>query len=343
MWICVAYSAPVAAATAVFLIYPIGQGSFSDGEWLAVPASWRKSCLNRGKFRLRASKSPNPLPNPTLTVGELLDLVNVEGFPNTLPKGVRGFSKAVLKNNPLRNSILNLPVKEINISKEDGTLSITNKDGLLATPGIYILHNPNSDKFWVGEAENVYERLRKHLSELRTGKCKTPQMMADFTQNSNGWRAYYYADLSVPELKVRSGRIPIESMIQRCCCVEKVRLYNLQIQNPVEKVEDERSGGSKSEFKKVPGVLEIRCVANNKVWYGQGSSLSQKRSQLLQKLKNPKRTINEGLYNDWQKYGPDQFIFTMKCVGPEYSETFARVQKVDELIEKTPYDLRYNE
>uniref|UniRef100_M0ZYJ3 32 kDa thylakoid membrane protein n=183 Tax=cellular organisms TaxID=131567 RepID=M0ZYJ3_SOLTU len=31
-WIAVAYSAPVAAATAVFLIYPIGQGSFSDGN-----------------------------------------------------------------------------------------------------------------------------------------------------------------------------------------------------------------------------------------------------------------------------------------------------------------------
>ncbi|KAI5436182.1 hypothetical protein KIW84_022589 [Lathyrus oleraceus] len=30
-WIVVAYLAPVAAATAVFLIYPIGQGSFSDG------------------------------------------------------------------------------------------------------------------------------------------------------------------------------------------------------------------------------------------------------------------------------------------------------------------------
>ncbi|RZC81185.1 hypothetical protein C5167_043764 [Papaver somniferum] len=30
-WIAVAYSAPVAAATVVFLIYPIGQGSFSDG------------------------------------------------------------------------------------------------------------------------------------------------------------------------------------------------------------------------------------------------------------------------------------------------------------------------
>jgi photosystem II P680 reaction center D1 protein len=31
-WIAVAYSAPVAAATAVFLIYPIGQGSFSSNK-----------------------------------------------------------------------------------------------------------------------------------------------------------------------------------------------------------------------------------------------------------------------------------------------------------------------
>ena len=30
-WIAVAYSAPVAAAAAVFIVYPIGQGSFSDG------------------------------------------------------------------------------------------------------------------------------------------------------------------------------------------------------------------------------------------------------------------------------------------------------------------------
>ena len=33
-WIAVAYDAPVAAATAVLFIYPIGQGSVSDG-WYA--------------------------------------------------------------------------------------------------------------------------------------------------------------------------------------------------------------------------------------------------------------------------------------------------------------------
>ncbi|KAJ0780924.1 putative photosystem II [Helianthus annuus] len=39
-WIVVAYSAPVAAATAVFLIYPIGQGSFSDGMPLGISGTF---------------------------------------------------------------------------------------------------------------------------------------------------------------------------------------------------------------------------------------------------------------------------------------------------------------
>ncbi|KAI3820106.1 hypothetical protein L1987_13964 [Smallanthus sonchifolius] len=39
-WIVVAYSAPVAAATAVFLIHPIGQGSFSDGMPLEISGTF---------------------------------------------------------------------------------------------------------------------------------------------------------------------------------------------------------------------------------------------------------------------------------------------------------------
>ncbi|CAI0560024.1 unnamed protein product [Linum tenue] len=39
-WIAVAYSAPVAAATAVFLIYPISQGSFSDGMPLGISGTF---------------------------------------------------------------------------------------------------------------------------------------------------------------------------------------------------------------------------------------------------------------------------------------------------------------
>ncbi|YAF97147.1 MAG: photosystem II q(b) protein [Nodularia sp. CChRGM 3473] len=39
-WICVAYSAPLASATAVFLVYPIGQGSFSDGMPLGISGTF---------------------------------------------------------------------------------------------------------------------------------------------------------------------------------------------------------------------------------------------------------------------------------------------------------------
>src|SRR6476469_4373486 len=48
-WIAVAYSAPVAAASAVFLVYPIGQGSFSDGMPLGkiiAPSSCNASSDN---------------------------------------------------------------------------------------------------------------------------------------------------------------------------------------------------------------------------------------------------------------------------------------------------------
>ncbi len=39
-WIAIAFSAPVAAATAVLLIYPIGQGSFSDGLPLGISGTF---------------------------------------------------------------------------------------------------------------------------------------------------------------------------------------------------------------------------------------------------------------------------------------------------------------
>ena len=39
-WICVAFSAPVAATTSVFLIYPLGQGSFSDGLPMGISGTF---------------------------------------------------------------------------------------------------------------------------------------------------------------------------------------------------------------------------------------------------------------------------------------------------------------
>jgi photosystem II P680 reaction center D1 protein len=60
-WIFVAYSAPVAAAFAVFFIYPIGQGSFSDGMPLGISGTFN--------FMLVFQAEHNILMNPFHMLG----------------------------------------------------------------------------------------------------------------------------------------------------------------------------------------------------------------------------------------------------------------------------------
>jgi hypothetical protein len=60
-WIAVAYSAPVAAATAVFLIYPIGQGSFSDGMPLGISGTFNFMIVFQAELKSHNLFSPNSL------------------------------------------------------------------------------------------------------------------------------------------------------------------------------------------------------------------------------------------------------------------------------------------
>jgi photosystem II P680 reaction center D1 protein len=60
-WIALAFSAPVAAATAVFLIYPMGQGSFSEGMPLGVSGTFH--------FMLALQAQHNVLMHPLHMLG----------------------------------------------------------------------------------------------------------------------------------------------------------------------------------------------------------------------------------------------------------------------------------
>merc|ERR1711916_45344 len=53
-WICVAYSAPVAAASAVFLVYPFGQGSFSDGMPLGISGTFNYMLVFQAEHNIPA-------------------------------------------------------------------------------------------------------------------------------------------------------------------------------------------------------------------------------------------------------------------------------------------------
>ena len=60
-WIAVAYSAPVAAATAVFIIYPIGQGSFSDGMPLGISGTFNFMIVFQAEHRNVVLNKPGEL------------------------------------------------------------------------------------------------------------------------------------------------------------------------------------------------------------------------------------------------------------------------------------------
>jgi photosystem II P680 reaction center D1 protein len=60
-WIAVAFSAPVAAATAVLLVYPVGQGSFSEGMPLGVSGTFH--------FMLALQAQHNVLMHPFHMIG----------------------------------------------------------------------------------------------------------------------------------------------------------------------------------------------------------------------------------------------------------------------------------
>jgi photosystem II P680 reaction center D1 protein len=75
-WIAVAYSAPVAAATAVFLIYPIGQRSFSDGMPLGISGTFN--------FMLVFQAEHNILLNPFHMLGV------IGGFGGSLFSAMHG-------------------------------------------------------------------------------------------------------------------------------------------------------------------------------------------------------------------------------------------------------------
>jgi photosystem II P680 reaction center D1 protein len=66
-WIAIAFSAPVAAATSVLLIYPIGQGSFSDGLPLGISGTFQ--------FMLAFQADHNILMHP----GHMLGVAGVFG------------------------------------------------------------------------------------------------------------------------------------------------------------------------------------------------------------------------------------------------------------------------
>jgi len=162
----IAVSAPVAAATAVFIIYPIGQGSFSDGMPLGkvfaplftiaftIVGRIRKFLFQIQRnfffiFFLRKEKSETHLN------GETLFLIEDSNFDQSSK------SSSNKKENPVSNQ---------------------NKNRLRPQrqPGLYMIRCIVNDKRYYGESTNVSGRLASHKSYLKKNIHPCRELQHDF-------------------------------------------------------------------------------------------------------------------------------------------------------------------
>jgi hypothetical protein len=270
----------------------------------------------------------------------VLGLDHVEGLAETHPKVFASLNRRFIQDNPLRNSTLYLSFETLPYKQtSDDSYVIQDPTGQASVPGVYIIHNPVTNKFWVGESQNVYERIRRHCTELRSQSHPNPPMLDEFKQCGTQFQFYYYKDGNLLD---RNTRVLYESEIQRMVClVGSTALYNLKLEDPSQHFAPQRSGGANSVLRKEPGVLQVFCTQTGKVYYCQSRNLSQKGTQIRNKLKN-KTTLNAELIKDWSTYGALCFIFSIVLSGPDYSSEEVREQKVKDLVNRVGVENIYN-
>jgi group I intron endonuclease len=198
-WIAVAYSAPVAAATAVFIIYPIGQGSFSDGMPLGISGTFN--------FMIVFQAEHNILMHPFHMLGKIY--ASTSGFygflyciPQYLRDIPRSFETRLYGEHSLMLPGIGSPshtdffcadaLPENSIGKNQKAQSSFSSSGneennpvlhLMAPrqlPGVYMIRCQKNKKCYIGESQNVSSRLSQHKSRLRRGKHDLVELQKDF-------------------------------------------------------------------------------------------------------------------------------------------------------------------
>ena len=191
-WIAVAYSAPVAAATAVFIIYPIGQGSFSDGMplgklfapllllFLSIGDQFIATCLKF--FKLYRKEKLETRLNGKNPLSLLYRLLNLSlRFSNLLVKPCLTYAQNFAYFQFEKIYKQEFACNNIKVEDQKFCMSETEqRDEIIAEgnsvssqiqpkrqPGIYMIRCIVNDKRYYGESKNVSSRLSSHKSYLK--------------------------------------------------------------------------------------------------------------------------------------------------------------------------------
>jgi hypothetical protein len=293
-WIAVAYSAPVAAATAVFIIYPIGQGSFSDGMPLGkliAPLfySFVKHYANNQVFRKGNEETRLNGESPT-------------DFKMKEPLLVRlGFGLVWVRYGALFKIAPNQP---------------------LPYPAPY----PSGRRSQNPQGRAVNQTLPS-VPECASPPGAESQLEGQGPIKTSG---AFEAALSKDNSPAPPPAPPRGGEKGRIDATEDQRIpaFEKSEDNPVPNRITELK---KIRARKQAGIYMIRCTFNDWRYYGESTNVAGRLASHKSTL-NSKIHPNKALQLDWNTYGADSFEFLVLFLGPDWDNDIKRRGKELELV-----------
>lgn len=245
-WIAVAYSAPVAAATAVFLVYPIGQGSFSDGLPMGITGTFNFMIVFQAEhnilmhpFHMLGKIYASPTVHHALFCCTLQGFwiprnLSVEksrfetrlnggsscwtpilalAFFRTVGASARGagFSLYSLNTNTVNHNFSQklCCIGEGKTNNSTKNNPVPNRMAPRQLPGVYMILCLVNNKRYYGESKNVSARLSQHKSRLRRNLHEVRELQRDF--NIYGEEVFEFSPIWMDKNSTKEQRLALET------------------------------------------------------------------------------------------------------------------------------------
>lgn len=201
-----------------------------------------------------------------------------------------------------------------------------NAKSLLNQPGVYAIRCKLNNIHYIGESQNLKNRIPKHKSQLTAGKSNK-NFLDDF--NKYGAQAFELIIVNTDQsMEVFQNRLNLQTKLQSLLIPQGL-CYNTGFT-------ETKTPRPSGEFPTDPGVYCIRCKINNACYFGE----TQQRRGLAARLQKWRSNLRQGiaknqkLQSDWNLYGEDAFEFMVVESGSKWLDQYSRLEREYELIDQ---------
>ena len=196
-------------------------------------------------------------------------------------------------------------------------------------PAIYAIDNTETEERYVGETENLLNRMADELTIIRANQthCLPKKLIRDY--NTTPEKIKFSILEQGSHLTNKSDIITWECRYVNQHLDKKKPIYNnmsFKYQSQLNNVKCEKNPPSLNPINQnvtyltCPGVYFIKNKKTERIYIGEAESIVKRFFTHSSKLNVPKKHPNKKLNTDWQKYGKTNFEFGIFEYGTKFEK-----------------------